>query len=107
MRASSGKRHRELMVLSVAVTVRQQSTQCMSQEFEPDWKWCRTVEQVGSFVWRQVRNAFEVKRDRILEGAGNLLERCALNRDVEVQADRFPVSVATLGIAAQTSQSQL
>jgi hypothetical protein len=72
------------MPLSVAVTVRQQSTQCMRQEFEPDWKRRRTVEQIASFGRRQTADAFEVKGNRFLERVEDLFERATLDRDIEI-----------------------
>jgi hypothetical protein len=79
----------------------------MGEEFQPDWQWCRTVEQITSLLGRQAGDGFEVKRNRLLEGSENLLERAALDRDVEIEADRLPLAVATFGIAAQTSVRQL
>jgi hypothetical protein len=59
MRASDGRQHRELMPLVVAIAT-EQPAQCMGQEFEPDRERCRTVEQIASFLGRQIRDAREV-----------------------------------------------
>ena len=51
-------------------------------------------------LW-QAGNAFEIQRNSIVQRASNLLERAALHRDVEIEADRFPVSVAAGRVAVQ------
>jgi hypothetical protein len=79
----------------------------MGQELEPDLERCRRVEQVASFLRRQLRYACEVKGNPFLERAEDLFERPALDRDVEIEADRLPIAVATLSIATQTSVRQL
>jgi predicted RNA binding protein YcfA (HicA-like mRNA interferase family) len=107
MRASSGERHGELMVLSVAVTVREQSAQYVRQELEPNRQRSLTMEQGASFMWRQVRDALKIEENRFLERTEDLLEGATLDRDVEVEADRLPIAVATFGIAAQISGRQL
>ena len=107
MRASSGKRHGELMALSVAITVGEQAAQGMGEKLQPDRERCRTVEQTAPFVRREIVDAFEVKQNRFPEGTEDLLERPPLDRDVEIEADCLPIAVPAFGVAAQTSGCQL
>ena len=58
------------------------------------------MEQSPSLMWRQIRDTFQIKRNRILERGEHLLEGAALDRDVEVETDRFPIAIATFGVAA-------
>ena len=90
MRASGGKRHRELMALSVAITACEQAAQRMGQELEPDRERSWTMQQGLPFLRRQVCDASEVKRDRFPERTEYLLERAALDGDVEIEANRLP-----------------
>jgi hypothetical protein len=95
------------MALSVAITVCEQSAQSMRQELEPNWERSWAMEQGLSFLRRQVCNTLEVKGNRSLQRTEYLLERAALDRDVEIEADRLPITVAAFGIAPETSGRQL
>ena len=106
MSASSGQRHRKLMASSVAITVREQPAQRMGQELEPDRERSRAMEQSALFLWRQVRDTCEIQRNRLLERAEHLFEGAALDRYVEIEADRLPLAIPAFGIAAQTSGRQ-
>jgi hypothetical protein len=107
MKASGGERHRELMVLSVAVTVGEQPTQRMGQELEPDRERSWAMEQGLSFLRRQIDKGLEVKGNRLLKRTEDVLEGAALDRDVEIETDRFPIAVPALGVAVQSSVRQL
>ena len=64
------------------------------------------MEQSSSFLWRQVSDSLEVQRDRFTQRAEHFLQRAALDREVEMEADRLPVAIPTFSIAAQTSGRQ-
>jgi hypothetical protein len=104
---SGGQRHRELMPLSVASTAVEQSTKRVSEELQSDIERRRTIEQGSPLLRRQIRNGLEVQRNRLLKGGENLLEGVALNRDIEIEADRLPVAITAFGVAAKNSRRQL
>ena len=87
------------MALSVTLSVCEHRAQRMGQELEPDRQRCRT-KQESTAIGRQIRDAFQVKGNCLLERGEHLLEGAALDRDVEVETDRFPIAIATFGVAA-------
>lgn len=101
MKDSSSERHCELMAVSVTITVSEQSAQRLRQKSEPDRKRRRTTEETPLFLGRQIRDALQIKRDRFLERTEDLLEGVALDRDVEIEADRLPIAIPAFGVAAQ------
>jgi hypothetical protein len=77
----------------------------MGQELEPDREWCWAMEQSASFLGWQIRDALKVERNRFLEGAEHLFEGTALDGDIEVEADRLPITVLAFGVAMQSSDA--
>jgi len=95
------------MPLSVASTAAEQSTKRVSQELQPDIQWRRPIEQGRPLLRRQIRDGLKVQRDCLPKEGENLIERAALNRDIEVEADRLPVAIAAFGVAAKSLRRQL
>jgi len=64
------------------------------------------MEEGRPLVRREFGDALKIKRDRRLERTEDVLERTTLYGNVEVEADRLPVAIASLGIATQGSGCQ-
>jgi hypothetical protein len=99
MIGSSGQRHRELVSLMVTIAIPEQSPHGMDQEPEPHEDRCPPMEQRSSLFWPQIRNGLEIERDCFLQGREDLLERPSLHRDVEIEADRLPLTIPAFGVA--------
>jgi hypothetical protein len=95
------------MALSVGVTACEHSACRVREELQPDKKRHRPAEKGRLLVCREIGDGLEVQRDRFLERAENLLEGAPLHRDVEVEANGFPIAVSPFGIAVKRSRRQL
>ena len=104
--ASTGERYGELMSLLGATVVAEQSTHRMSQELEPNGQWCASMKQGPPFFWWQIRDGLEIERNGLLQGREDLPERASLNGDVEVEADRLPLTIPAFGVAMKRSVRQ-
>jgi hypothetical protein len=103
MIGSSGKRHRELVSLAVAIMVAKQSSHRMRKEFEPNGQGGAPGEQRSSFFWLQVRNGLEIERNCFLQGCEDFFERPSLHSDVKIEADRLPLTIPAFGVAMERS----
>ena len=103
---SRGERHGELMSLAVTVTVAEQSSHRMQNEFESNRQRRVPVEQRSPFFRTQIGNSLKVDRDRVPQGREDLLERPSLHRDVEIEADRLPLTIPAFGVAVERSVRQ-
>jgi hypothetical protein len=106
MIGSSRQQHRELVSLISAIMIAKQPPDGMSQELEPNGKGRAPMEQKSSVFWPQIRNGLQIERDRFLQGCEDLLERPSLHRDVEIEADRLPLTHPAFGIAMERSGGQ-
>jgi hypothetical protein len=106
MIGSSGKRHRELVSLAVAIMVAKQSSHRMRKEFEPNGQGGAPGEQRSSFFWLQVRNGLEIERNCFLQGCEDFFERPSLHSDVKIEADRLPLTIPAFGVAMERSIRQ-
>jgi hypothetical protein len=79
----------------------------MPQEFEFDGERSGAMEQGLLFVGWQIRDPFQVEGNRVVKRSKHLLERAALDRDVEIEADRLPIAAPAFGVAVKGSVRQL
>jgi hypothetical protein len=94
------------MALSVAVIAKEQSARRLRQELQPDQERHRPMKKAWSFLWRQIGDGLEIQRDRLLKPAEYLVKGSALDRNVEIEAERLPITVPALGAAMQSSGRQ-
>ena len=94
------------MTLSVPDIAREQSARRVRQELQSDDERHRTVKKGRLLVPREIGDRLKIQRDRFLQRSEHLLEGASLHRNVEVEANGFPVVVSAFGIAVKRSRRQ-
>ncbi len=52
------------------------------------------MEQMVSLVFRKICDRGQVELDRIIQGTKNVLKGSALDRNIQIQANRFPIALS-------------
>lgn len=94
------------MALAI-VTGCEHAARGVHEELEPDGKRRRTFQQRALLPGRQIGDRLQIQGDSLSERAKHVFTGTTLDRDVEVEADGFPLAILALGVATQASDCQL
>lgn len=94
------------MPLLLSITTGEQVTQSMAEKLDPDRKWGGSLCQGAAFVRSKISDRLSVQSDGLLERREYVLERSALDGDVEVDADRLPLTIVAFSIATKLASRQ-
>ncbi len=92
---------REVMTTLLFIAPHKQAAKHIGQELRPYEKWRGSVEQMTSLLFRKIRDRGQVELDRVIQGMKNVLKGSALDRNIQIQADRFPIALSPFRIASQ------
>lgn len=79
----------------------QKSKQALCRKFQAGRQWHAPIQKARLLFLGKALNVLQVFLDGLVKGLVHFGEGGPLDRDVEIEADRFPLAAATLRVAAQ------